>query len=93
MGDLSYPGATLGQGGSQSLFGAAGIKVQEYITGDSVDAVVTYYKSKLGSNAMFTQNGGTAVIQMTGGGGLTNQHRADGSSGRTKITVSSIRKS
>jgi hypothetical protein len=94
MGDLSYPGATLGQSGNQSIFGAAGIKVQEYFTSDSVDAVATYYKSKLGSNAMLTQNGGTAVIQMTGGGGLTTISIApDGTSGRTKITVSSIRRS
>src|ERR1035437_9051569 len=93
MGDLSYPGATLGQGGNQSIFGAAGIKMQEYITADSVDTVLAYYKGKLGSNAMVTQSGGNAVLQVGGTGGLTTINIApDSASGRTKITVSSIGK-
>jgi hypothetical protein len=93
MGDLSYPGSTPGHGSSQSLFGQAGIKVQEYFTSDSIDAVVAYYKNKLGSNAMVTQNSGNAVVQIAGGGSLTTIHVAsDASSGKTKITISSISK-
>ncbi len=91
--DLAYPGATAGQSGSQSLFGAAGINMQEYLTSDSVDAVVNYYKSKLGSNAMVNQSGGNAVIQVGGGGAFTTiAVAADTSSGKTKITISSIHK-
>lgn len=93
MGDLGYPGATAGHGSSQSLFGQAGIKVQEYFTSDSIDAVVAYYRNKLGSNAMVTQNAGNAVVQIAGGGSLTTIHIAtDTSSGKTKITISSISK-
>lgn len=93
MGDLAYPGATAGQSGSQSIFGAAGIKMQEYLTTDSVDAVVNYYKSKLGSNAMVNESGANAVIQVGGGGAFTTiAIAADGSSGKTKITISSIHK-
>ena len=93
MGDLAYPGATAGQSGSQSIFGAAGINMQEYLTTDSVDAVVTYYKSKLGNSAMVNQTGGNAVIQVGGGGAFTTiAVAADSSSGKTKITISSIHK-
>jgi len=93
IGQLSYPGATLGQGGNQSIFGAAGIKMQEYITADSVDTVLAYYKGKLGNNAMVTQSGGNAVLQVGGAGGLTTINIApDSASGKTKITVSSIGK-
>jgi hypothetical protein len=90
---LSYPGATLGQGANQSIFGAAGLKMQEYFTADSVDTVAAYYKNKLGSNAMVTQSGGNAVLQVGGAGGLTTINIApDSASGKTKITVSSIGK-
>jgi hypothetical protein len=93
IGELSYPGATLGQGTNQSIFGAAGIKMQEYLTADSVDTVLTYYKGKLGNNAMVTQNGGNAVLQVGGASGLTTINIApDSASGKTKITVSSIGK-
>jgi hypothetical protein len=93
MGDLSYPGATVGQGGNQSIFGAAGIKVQEYLTVDSVDTVVAFYKGKLGSNAIVTQSGGNATLQVGGTGGITTIAIVpDTASGKTKITVSSIGK-
>jgi len=93
IGQLSYPGATLGQGTNQSIFGAAGFKMQEYITADSVDTVLAYYRGKLGSNAMVTQSGGNAVLQVGGAGGLTTINIApDSASGKTKITVSSIGK-
>jgi hypothetical protein len=91
--ELSYPGATLGQGANQSIFGAAGIKMQEYLTSDSIDTVVAYYKNKLGNNAAVTESGGNAVLQVGGTGGLTTIHIAtDSASGKTKITVSSIGK-
>jgi hypothetical protein len=93
MGDLSYPGATLGQGGNQMIPGAGGIKVQEYLTGDSVDTVMAYYKGKLGANAIVTQSGGNAVLQVGGTGGLTSiSIVSDSASGKTKITITSIGK-
>jgi hypothetical protein len=91
--ELNYPGATLGQGANQSIFGAAGLKMQEYFTADSVDTVAAYYKNKLGSNAIVTQSGGNAVLQVGGAAGLTTINIApDSASGKTKITVSSIGK-
>lgn len=93
MGDLAYPGATAGQSSNQNIFGAAGFKVQEYFTGDSVDTVLAYYKNKLGNGAMTTESGGNAILQVTSGGSLTTIHIApDSSSGKTKITISSISK-
>jgi len=90
--DLAYPGATLGESKSQSLFGAAGIKIQEYITGDSVDTVVAYYRNKL-SNANVSESNGSAVVTLGGTGGITTISIApDTASGKTKITVSSFGK-
>ena len=90
-GENPTPGA--GPAANQSIFGAAGLKMQEYFTADSVDTVAAYYKNKLGSNAMVTQSGGNAVLQVGGAGGLTTINIApDSASGKTKITVSSIGK-
>jgi hypothetical protein len=93
MGELAYPGATAGQSANQSIFGAAGFKMQEYFTSDSVDTVVAYYKNKLGNRAMSTQTGDGAVMQVGGGGALTTINIApDSASGKTKISISSFHK-
>jgi hypothetical protein len=90
---LSYPGAATAEGGSQNIFGMAGVKMQEYTTSDSVDTVAAYYKEKLGPSAMVTQTGGGAVVQVTGSNGVVSVTIApDQASGKTKITVSSIGK-
>jgi hypothetical protein len=90
IGTLSYPGAAAGEGGNQSL-GFGGVKLQQYTTSDSVDAVVAYYKGRLGTGAIVTQTGSGAVVQMVGANGVISVTVApDTASGKTKITVSSI---
>jgi len=92
-GALAYPGATPLEGGGSVSLGVAGLKVQQFTTGDSVDKVVAYYKDKLGSQAMVTESGGSAVVQVMGSNGLVNIAIApDSSSGKTKITINSITK-
>jgi len=91
IGALSYPGATPAEGSGQLNLGMGGVKVQESTTGDPVGTVVAYYKAKLGPNAMVNQTGGTTVLQLLGSNGMINVTIvADQSSGKTKITVSSI---
>jgi hypothetical protein len=87
---LTYPGATASETASQIF---PGMKMQEYTTSDSVETVTAYYKNKLGSNATVMQSGGNSVVQMAGSNGLISITIApDQSSGKTKITVSSIGK-
>jgi hypothetical protein len=88
---LGYPGATPAEGGGQLNLGIGGVKVQESSTSDPADTVVAYYKAKLGPNAIVNQTGGTTVLQLLGSSGMINVTiAADQSSGKTKITVSSI---
>jgi len=88
-----YPGATPTQAGTTMSMGAGAIKVQEYTTSDSVDQVTAFYKSKLGSNAMVTQTGQQALVQLAGSNGYINISVApDGNTGKTKFTISSVGK-
>jgi hypothetical protein len=90
MGDLAYPGGT--PSGNSSM-AAAGVKLQEYLTSDSVETVLAYYKGKLGSNAAVVQSNGTAALQAGGPGGITGISIApDPASGKTKISVTTIAK-
>jgi hypothetical protein len=73
--------------------GVGGVKVQQYSTIDSVDKVLAFYKEKLGSRAMVTQSGGAALVQVVGSNGVINVTiAADGGSGKTKFTITSIAK-
>ena len=93
IGALGYPGATPAEGSGQLNLGVGGVKVQQSTTSDPADTVVAYYKAKLGPNAMVNQTGGSTVVQLLGSNGMINVTIvADQSSGKTKITVSSIGK-
>ena len=93
MGVLIYPGATAKDGGSQMSMGAGGIKVQQYLTTDSVDQVATFYKDKLGSKAMMTMGGGSAQVQVGGSNGyISITISPGGGDGKTVISITSITK-
>jgi hypothetical protein len=88
-----YPGATAKEGTAELNMGVAGLKVRQFTTSDSVDKVVAFYKDKLGSQAMVTQNGQQALVQVVGSNGVINVAiGSDSSSGITKITIQSITK-
>jgi hypothetical protein len=93
LASLVYPGATPPPGGAESITGMGGVNLQQLVTSDSVDTVLAFYKAKLGSGAMVTQSGGSAVVQVVGSNGVVNVAIApDQSSGKTKITLSSFGK-
>ena len=93
LGVSVYPGATPTEAGSTMSMGNGAVKVQEYTTSDSVDKVTAFYKDKLGSRAMVTQKGQEALVQLIGSNGvLTVSIVADGNTGKTKFTISSIGK-
>ena len=86
-----YPGATPWGGGNQMTMGGTNMKSQEYTTDDSVDKVLAFYKDKMGANAMVTQSGGSAALQvLTANPQITISIKPDAGTGKTKITISSV---
>jgi hypothetical protein len=84
-----YPGATEAGGGMS--MGAGAVKVQEYVTDDAVDKVVSFYKDKLGSGVIVQQSEGKVLLQLMGSAGLTNVtifH--DDNAGKTKFSITRI---
>ena len=88
-----YPGATPTEAGGDMSMGAGAVKVQEYVTDDAVDRVVSFYKDKLGSSLAVQQSEGKAVLQLVGSAGLTNiTVFHDDSAGKTKFSITRIGK-
>jgi hypothetical protein len=87
-----YPGATPAPGAGEISLGAA-FKVQQYMTDDSVDKVVSFYKDKMGPPALVQQSGGKALVQVTGSNGMVSVSVVhDDASGKTKFTITRIGK-
>ena len=89
-----YPGATATEGGGSLGAAGFGIAAQEYVTSDSVDKVVAFYKEKLGKKLAIHESGGNAILQVkTGANGLTNITLSrDEEAGQTKINIMRIGK-
>ena len=89
-----YPGATATEGGGSLGAAGFGIAAQEYVTSDSLDKVVAFYKEKLGKKLIIHESGGNAVLQVkTGANGLTNITLSrDEEAGQTKINIMRIGK-
>ncbi|MBI1983870.1 MAG: hypothetical protein HYS61_06700 [Acidobacteria bacterium] len=87
-----YPGSTpVNQGAEFSVGGKGLISGQEYVTSDSVEEVVAFYKEKLGPKASVMEYEGK--FQLTHaedeGGGISVVHvSSDEETGDTKILVS-----
>jgi len=85
---LIYPGATPKEGASLAL---GGFQVQQYVTDDSVDKVLSYYKDKLGPKALVQQTDKGALVQVGGQNGLfTITVARDAASGKTQVGIARI---
>jgi len=88
-----YPDATPAAGGGEMSFGAGAFKVQQYLTDDSLDKVVSFYKDKMGPKALVQQSEGKALVQVAGSNGMVSITVAhDDASGKTKFTITRIGK-
>jgi hypothetical protein len=89
-----YPGATATEGGGSLGAAGFGIAAQEYVTSDSVDQVIAFYKEKLGNKLSLHESGGNAVLQVkTGANSLTTISLSrDEAAGHTKINIMRIGK-
>jgi hypothetical protein len=87
---LLYPGATAKEGASMV---AGGFQVQQYVTDDSVDKVLSFYKDKLGPKALVQESNNQALVQVAGPNGLLSITIAhDEASGKTKFSITHIGK-
>ena len=87
---LIYPGATAKEGASMA---AGGFQVQQYVTDDSVDKVLSFYKDKLGPKALVQEINNQALVQLGGPNGLfTITIAHDEASGKTKFSITHIGK-
>jgi len=83
-----YPGATPTEAGGDMGMGASAVKVQEYVTDDAVDKVVSFYKDKLGSRLSVQQSEGKVLLQLVGSAGQTNiTVFRDDSAEKTRFTI------
>lgn len=88
-----YPGAESSGAGAQMSMGAGTVKTQSYLTSDSADKVVAFYKDKLGSSAMVMSSQEGTTIQQAGPTGIVTINIApDQASGKIRISVNNITK-
>jgi hypothetical protein len=91
VGIPAYAGATALDGGEELLLGTEGFK--QYVTDDSIEKVLSFYKDKLGPTAMLQQSGNRAALQLAESDGLATVTITQGAnSGKTKITIVSMKK-
>jgi hypothetical protein len=89
----TYPGATaVEKGGEFSIPGQGQISGQDYLTSDSVEQVVEFYKEKLGPDLSVAENDGHYRLELTKViGGVTSVTTIDVSrdedAGNTKISI------
>jgi hypothetical protein len=87
---LVYPGATARQGASIAV---GGLQVQEYLTDDSVDKVLSFYKEKLGPKALVRETNNQALVQIGGPTGVFSIAIGhDEASGKTKFSITRMGK-
>jgi hypothetical protein len=67
LGTDIYPGAQPGKGGMRMTLPSGSMVSGAFVTSDSKDQVVSYYKSKLGSEASTYDSGNSAIITVNKG--------------------------
>jgi hypothetical protein len=90
LGIAIYPGATQGKGSLHMTIAGKSMVSANYLTSDSKDQVMAFYKDKAGPNAqvMTTDTGG--VITLTSGNestSITVLQDANSNDGKTRITI------
>lgn len=92
LGTDIYPGAEPKKSGNMRMnIGGTSMVTASFLTSDSADKVVAFYKDKLGSNATSMEFGGTAIVtskrseqeQVT----VTISQQANQSGGKTQIQI------
>jgi hypothetical protein len=90
LGIAVYPGATQGKGGLHMTIAGKSMVSQTYLTSDSKDQVIAFYKDKAGPNAQVMSTDAGGVISVTNGNdalSITVLQNANSNDGKTQITI------
>ncbi len=90
LGIAIYPGATQGKGGLRMTMGSKSMVTANFLTPDSPDKVMTFYKGLAGPNAQIMSSGTGGIITMQNGSNsvtVTVAQSANENNGETQITI------
>ncbi|HEY1806769.1 MAG TPA: hypothetical protein VGG45_20025 [Terracidiphilus sp.] len=90
LGIAIYPGATQGKGGLRMTIGGKSMVTAIFLTPDSPDKVMTFYKGLAGPNAQIMSSGTGGLITMQNGSSSVNvtvTQSANENNGETQITI------
>jgi len=90
LGIAIYPGATQGKGGLRMTIAGKSMVTANFLTPDSPDKVIAFYKDKAGPNAQTMTTGAGGMITMQNGSNsvtVTVAQSASEHNGETQITI------
>jgi hypothetical protein len=90
LGIAIYPGATQGKGGLRMTIAGKSMVTANFLTPDSPDKVIAFYKGKAGPNAQTMTTGAGGMITMQNGSSsvtVTVSQSASENNGETQITI------
>jgi hypothetical protein len=90
LGIAIYPGATQGKGGLRMTIAGKSMVTANFLTPDSPDKVIAFYKDKAGPNAQTMTTGAGGMITMQNGASsvtVTVTQSASENNGETQITI------
>ncbi|MGD0158571.1 MAG: hypothetical protein ABSB50_20975 [Terracidiphilus sp.] len=96
LGIAIYPGATQGKGGLKMTIAGKTMITANYLTPDSEDKVIAFYKDKAGPDAETITTGTGGVISMTNGSDaitVTVTQSPNENDGKTQIVIARTPKS
>lgn len=90
LGIAIYPGATQAKGGLRMTIAGKSMVTANFLTPDSPDKVMTFYKDQVGPNAQIMSSGAGGMITMQNGSNsvtVTVTQSANENNGETQITI------
>jgi hypothetical protein len=90
LGIAVYPGATQGRGGLHMTIAGKSMVSANFLTSDSKDQVIAFYKDKAGPNAQVMSSDAGGVISVTNGSdalSITVSQNPNSNDGKTQITI------
>jgi len=90
LGIAIYPGATQGKGSLHMTIAGKSMITANYLTSDSEDQVLAFYKNQAGPNAQVTTTAAGGVITVTNGSDSTSvsvMQNGNSNDGKTQITI------
>jgi hypothetical protein len=90
LGIAVYPGATEGKGGLHMTIAGKSMVSANFLTSDSKDQVIAFYKDKAGPSAQVMTTDAGGMINVTNGNdtlSITVVQNANSNDGKTQITI------